>query len=813
MGTKSFRVAVAFFVLTSMSFAAPNFKTVKANAYNGPEFAPGQVVVKFKSGIDTKGINSTAASNSLTILKSSDISHYTLVQVPSGKSVDDMVAALNKDPNVEYAEPNYIYHAFMTPNDTYYSPYQWDLPQIHMPAAWDQSTGSGVVVAVIDCGVAYENYGSYAKAPDLAGTNFVAGYDFVNNDSHPNDDEGHGTHVSGTIAQTTNNNLGCAGVAYNCSIMPVKVLNSQGNGTLTDIADGINWATSHGAKVINMSLGGPSGSSTLQSAIVNAYNAGVTIVCAAGNAGTSAPQYPAAYSQCISVSAVRYDRTIASYSSYGSTIDICAPGGDVTVDQNGDGYGDGILQNTFAAPNYSSFGYYFYEGTSMASPHVAGVAALLIAKAGGSLSPSQVRAALQNTADDLGASGWDQYYGYGEVNADAALQSISGGGSAPVANFSGSPTSGTAPLNVSFTDQSTNSPTSWSWNFGDGGTSTAQNPSHTYSSAGTYTVSLTATNAYGSNSNTKTNYISVTNPQQNPPVANFSGSPTSGTAPLAVSFTDLSSNAPTSWSWSFGDGGTSTAQNPSHTYSSAGTYTVSLTATNAYGSNTNTKTNYISVTNPSSNSMHVSSIVVTRTTSRRRCRGYGTITIVDGSGTPLAGATVYVTATGPTGGTGSAATGSDGSVTFQTSQTRRNCGLEYCFEVTNVTYSGYTYDQASNAMTKVCESGTVFSDNPNTDQATQIGGADLPYSFGLDQNYPNPFNPTTQISFEIPQAAHVTLEVFNMAGQKVATLADENMTAGAHTVTWNASDNSSGVYLYRLQAGNQIDSRKMILLK
>jgi hypothetical protein len=172
-----------------------------------------------------------------------------------------------------------------------------------------------------------------------------------------------------------------------------------------------------------------------------------------------------------------------------------------------------------------------------------------------------------------------------------------------------------------------------------------------------------------------------------------------------------------------------------------------------------------------------------------------------------------VTATGPTGGTGSAATGSDGTVTFQTSQTRRNCGLEYCFEVTNVTYSGYTYDQASNAMTKVCESGTVFSDNPNTDQAIQIGGADLPYSFGLDQNYPNPFNPTTQISFEIPQAAHVTLEVFNMAGQKVATLADENMTAGAHTVTWNASDNSSGVYLYRLQAGNQIDSRKMILLK
>ncbi len=729
MGKNFFKVAMAFFVLTAMSFAAPNFQTAKLNTYsNSPEYVPGQVVVKFKTGIDPKAINSTAAANSLSIVKSSTLSDYTLVQIPTGKTVDDMVATLNKDPNVEYAEPNYIYHAFMTPNDTYYSPYQWDLPQIHMPAAWDQSTGSGVVVAVIDCGVAYENYGAYAKAPDLAGTNFVAGYDFVNNDSHPNDDEGHGTHVTGTIAQTTNNNLGCAGVAYNCSIMPVKVLNSAGNGTLTDIADGINWATSHGAKVINMSLGGPSGSTTLQNAIISAYNAGVTIVCAAGNAGTSAPQYPAAYSQCISVSAVRYDQTIASYSSYGSTVDICAPGGDVTVDQNGDGYGDGILQNTFAAPNYTSFGYYFYEGTSMASPHVAGVAALLIAKAGGSLTPAQVRAALQNTATDLGASGWDQYYGYGEVNADAALQSIGGGG---------------------------------------GGSA---------------------------------------------PVANFSGSPTSGTAPLAVSFTDLSSNSPTSWSWTFGDGGTSTAHNPSHTYTSAGTYTVSLTATNAYGSNTNTKTNYISVSSGSANSMHVSSIAVSRTTSRNRCRGYGTITIVDGNGAPLSSATVYVTATGPTGGTGSATTGSDGTVTFQTSLSRRNCNLEYCFEVTNVTKSGYTYDSGSNLVTKACESGNVFSNNPNTDNAVQIG-QDLPYTFGLDQNYPNPFNPTTQISFEIPASAHVKLEVFNMAGQKVATLADEEMSAGLHTVTWDASHNSSGVYLYRLEAGNQVDSRKMILLK
>ena len=165
----------------------------------------------------------------------------------------------------------------------------------------------------------------------------------------------------------------------------------------------------------------------------------------------------------------------------------------------------------------------------------------------------------------------------------------------PVANFTGNPTSGTAPLTVNFTDTSTNSPTSWSWNFGDSSTSTSQNPSHQYASAGTYTVSLRATNAGGYDDEVKSNYISVS-AAGNPPVANFTGSPTSGTAPLTVNFTDTSTNSPTSWSWTFGDGGNSTSQNPSHQYTSAGTYTVSLTATNAYGSDGETKTNYITVT-------------------------------------------------------------------------------------------------------------------------------------------------------------------------------------------------------------------------
>ncbi len=175
------------------------------------------------------------------------------------------------------------------------------------------------------------------------------------------------------------------------------------------------------------------------------------------------------------------------------------------------------------------------------------------------------------------------------------LELAGGGPVAPVADFSGNPTSGSVPLTVNFTDLSSNSPTSWSWDFGDTGTSTTQSPSHDYTSAGDYTVSLTATNSAGSDTETKTNYISVSTAPPPAPVADFSGNPTSGDAPLTVSFTDLSTNMPTSWSWSFGDTGSSTAQNPSHDYTSAGDYTVNLTATNAGGSDTETKTNYISV--------------------------------------------------------------------------------------------------------------------------------------------------------------------------------------------------------------------------
>ncbi len=856
-------------VLVNFAFAAEDFKIGQTcSSPTTDEYAPGEIIVKFHDGVTRSEVSAVLADLGTSLISTNTQIGINLLAIPADKTVEEMVAAYRSRPDVEYAEPNYIAHAFMTPNDPYYT-YQWHMPLINMPAAWDQSTGSGVVVAVIDCGVAYETYGAYTQAPDLAGTTFVQGYDYVNNDTHPNDDCAHGTHVAGTIAQTTNNSLGVTGVAFNCSIMPVKVLDASGNGTYTAIVNGITYAADHGAKVINMSLGGSSGSTALQNAVIYAYNLGVTIVCAAGNTGTSVPQYPASYTQCISVSAVRYDKTYTSYTSYGSNIDICAPGGDVTIDQNGDGYVDGVLQQTHDGTNYGTFGYYFYEGTSMACPHVAGVAALLIAKNGGTMTPAAVRAALQNTAQDLGATGWDQYYGYGFLNANAALLSISTN-NPPVAAFSGTPTSGTYPLAVTFTDASTYTPTSWAWDFGDGGTSTAQNPSHTYTAAGTYTVVLTATNAYGSDSETKAGYITVTAPNTNPPVAAFSGTPTSGNVPLAVTFTDASTNTPTSWAWDFGDGGTSTAQNPSHTYTVAGTYTVTLTATNAYGSDGETKTGYITASAVTSQCDDFADGNYTgwinasgtwsaanyylkgnsTTTTARLISPFGTFStntitcnvrmntgrtnrkarIIFGytSSTnyryaefddvnnrvyigEILNGTTYTRANGSytfSSATWYAVTVSVASSGTVTAKVGTTTVVSYAFSVRTGSV-GVGYNRSNSDFDDYCVSATASWE----DQEAPVASSLTPSTYELAQNYPNPFNPATTVSFTLPAAGQVSLEVYNILGQRVAVLADGYFGAGTHQVTWDASSVSSGVYLYRLSAGDFNQTRKMLLVK
>lgn len=301
-----------------------------------------------------------------------------------------------------------------------YAGYQWHFNTVQAPQAWTLATGAGVVVAVLDTGL-------NTAGPD--GINCVtAAKDMVGSVNGVTDVQGHGTHVSGTIAQKTDNGVGVAGLAYGSCVMPVKVLDDTGSGTFADIAAGIHYAVDNGARVINMSLGvsarfGLTNDPVMDPALDYANQAGVTVVVAAGNDGfRKNVSYPAIYPTTIAVGATGYNNALASYSNYGKGLDVVAPGGNLSADQNNDGYADGVLQETFDS---NGFGYWFYQGTSMASPHVAAIAALLISH-GNATTPDEVRAALQDTALDLGSAGKDTKYGYGLVQAYNALQWVAG---------------------------------------------------------------------------------------------------------------------------------------------------------------------------------------------------------------------------------------------------------------------------------------------------------------------------------------------------------------------------------------------------
>ncbi len=300
----------------------------------------------------------------------------------------------------ESIEPNYIYHSLEIPNDPSYSE-QWNLRSINVEQAWEDSKGEGIVVAVIDTGV--------SPVPDFEQTEFVAGYDFVNDDVIANDDVGHGTHVAGTIAQSTNNNYGVAGIAYKAKIMPIKVLGLNG-GTVVDIAEGIKFAADNNADVINMSLGGSGESDVLAEAIKYAHEKGVVIIGAAGNENRNSSSYPARYPEVISVSATDSAGKKAPYSNFGAGVDISAPGGSTEAGL--------IVQEILAGeeqlPTFAGF-----QGTSMAAPHVAGVAALI--KAVGVTEPDEVRQVLLQSARKVEKDTLNEY-GAGELDATQAVQ-------------------------------------------------------------------------------------------------------------------------------------------------------------------------------------------------------------------------------------------------------------------------------------------------------------------------------------------------------------------------------------------------------
>ena len=368
------------------------------------------------------------------------------------------IKALRQRTDISDAQPNFMRHSRAVPNDTLYNE-QWHYPHIRLPEAWDITTGNpNVIVAVIDSGI-------LADHPDFQGK-LVQGYDMISNatnagdgdgvDSNPEDpgDRGlgdgsssfHGTHVAGTVAAATNNNAGVAGVAWQSRIMPMRVLGLEG-GTSFDLIQAILYAAglenasgqvpTQRADVINMSLGGGGFSSSEASAITAARDAGVIIVAAAGNSGSANQEYPASYDGVVSVAAVNQSNVRTSYSNFGQSIDVTAPGGDLDEDADGNGTPDGVL-STIGNDRESSttYGYRYYQGTSMSSPHVAGVAALMKSVAP-NMTPAEFDRVLieGRISDDLGVEGRDSDFGYGLINAMKAVntaQELASGTLAPL---------------------------------------------------------------------------------------------------------------------------------------------------------------------------------------------------------------------------------------------------------------------------------------------------------------------------------------------------------------------------------------------
>jgi subtilisin family serine protease len=385
-------------------------------------YASNEVLVKFNSSLSENEVASLIETyQSQKIRKIPKLNVYK-IQIPENYSVEEMVYAFNRNPDVMYAEPNYIARITETPNDLLFeeqyalnntgqsigapgSPSGTSRADIKAPEGWEETKGTAsTLIAILDTGIDLVH-------PDLQNKVFSGGRDFVNDDFDATDDHWHGTHVAGIAAAETNNREGIAGVAWNCRLLPVKVLDEEGNGFYSWIAEGIRWAADEGADVINMSFGGPSEGGILSDALSYAKASGVVLVASAGNEDDSV-YYPAAYDEyCIAVAATDYNDERPWWSNPGPEVDVAAPGVRILSCVPIWFWGEG------------SFPYGYAEGTSQAAPHVAGLAALIK-----DLKPwlrvDEIMDIIRYTAEDVNSGsspGFDELIGFGRINMDTAL--------------------------------------------------------------------------------------------------------------------------------------------------------------------------------------------------------------------------------------------------------------------------------------------------------------------------------------------------------------------------------------------------------
>jgi serine protease len=437
---------------------------------------PGRVLVKFRETADADARAAARATVRTARTSAAPWGDFEVLAIDPALDPEAAAATLAGRDDVEYAQADYVAVPLYRPNDPLYGD-QWNLPAMQLEQAWDINPGAStaIIVAVLDTGVAFDTatfefsapafrsqgkvypaLGTvsipFAAAPELgAASRYVAPRDFIWNDNDPLDLAGHGTHVAGTIGQLTNNGVGVAGVAFNVRLMPVKVLadqwdlifNAPNVGTSAIVASGIRYAADNGAKVINMSLGfdGPATLPAIEDAMNYAVGKGAVVVVAAGNSFEDGNPVEALAEMAsringvISVAAVGRDLTRAFYSSSRSSVEVSAPGGNIRAG----GAAGGILQQTldpvasvsdpldapvsvYRAPRFDAFRYEAFQGTSMAAPHVSGLVALLMQQ--GLTQPAAIEAAIKRYATDRGASGRDDDYGYGIVNARATLRGM-----------------------------------------------------------------------------------------------------------------------------------------------------------------------------------------------------------------------------------------------------------------------------------------------------------------------------------------------------------------------------------------------------
>jgi serine protease len=358
-----------------------------------PAGSPADVLLRVDAGASITSLRNRLAAEGFAL--DGHIPHTRLYAVRTGGQRADAIRVLARQAGVDAAMPNAVRHSFETPNDPLFVPAEGYFETIRLTQAWDLTHGSaGGVIAVVDTGV--------SAVPDLSGQ-LLPGRNFVANNTDARDDSiiGHGSLVAGVAAATTNNGIGIAGAGWDTRILPVKVLDNRGVGTDFQVTSGIVWAADQGARVINLSLGGPATAAALCDAVSYAISRGVVVVASAGNSGTTIPNYPASCPGAVSVSAADVNGDFAWFSNFGPTIDLAAPGVSITSTRNDGSYGT-------------------ESGTSFAAPMVSAVAALVLGQHP-DWSPTQVATQLEQSAQDRGPAGDDVYYGHGLLDAFAAV--------------------------------------------------------------------------------------------------------------------------------------------------------------------------------------------------------------------------------------------------------------------------------------------------------------------------------------------------------------------------------------------------------